>query len=306
MACPTPLSGPGRRTARAALADASGSKHRASVWTGDKPATGLAAAARAARHRLLADATREVGAVILLMGHTARRPARGAADARRGLHGGRARAQWSPSPVWPEGRGVFILRPMIEVRVGRRSVAASRSLGETWLDDPANTFDEARCAQGVRAPDRRRGDEGPSAGRPDPRRPRSPPRSIGWAGDDRRSRLAALTPLQPHRPPDRFLSAAVLCAAGKRIAAARRGARADCGTGLIGRLSPWRRPWPARESRATAITLRIMRDDGAMRSNLPRQTDGGRVRWPVRNRVPRPKRRQLTAMSGHMAKARSA
>jgi len=120
-----------------------GADARALRWTGDKPATGLSAAARAARHVLLATAAREAGARVLLLGHTA--------DDR--LEAARMRAegsttsdprQWAPSPAWPEGRGVFLLRPLLETR--RRALRdwlAER--GETWLEDPANA--DARSAR---------------------------------------------------------------------------------------------------------------------------------------------------------------
>ena len=42
-----------------------------------------------------------------------------------------------PSPAWPEGRGIFLLRPML----GLRRSAIRRALstaGEAWIEDPAN------------------------------------------------------------------------------------------------------------------------------------------------------------------------
>ncbi|KSB90830.1 tRNA(Ile)-lysidine synthetase [Caulobacter vibrioides] len=126
-----------------AKARALGAQARALCWTGDKPATGLSAAARAARHGLLAAAARQAGARVLLLGHTA--------DDR--LEAARMRAegsttpdprQWAPSPAWPEGRGVFVLRPLLEAR--RRTLRDwLLERGETWLEDPAN--DDARFAR---------------------------------------------------------------------------------------------------------------------------------------------------------------
>ncbi len=123
-------------------------------WEGEKPTTGLPAAARAARHAALADAARETGAGVLLMGHTA--------DDR--LEAARMRAEgssvpdpkpWAPSPAWPEGRGLFLLRPLLEVRrQALRDFLKSR--GETWLEDPANDnprFARARARAQVRQAD---------------------------------------------------------------------------------------------------------------------------------------------------------
>jgi tRNA(Ile)-lysidine synthase len=123
-------------TACAATAQRLGLDFRALAWTGAKPATGLPAAARHARHALLADAAREAGARVILMGHTAD----------DGLEADLMRAEgsttpapheWSPSPVWPQGRGIFLLRPLLGVRrADIRDWLTAR--GERWIDDPAN------------------------------------------------------------------------------------------------------------------------------------------------------------------------
>ena len=120
----------------AAMARRLGLPFRALAWTGGKPATGLPAAARAARHALLADAAREAGARVILLGHTAddiletrlmREAGSTTPDPR----------EWSPSPVWPQGRGLFLLRPLLGVRRAaiRDWLSARR---EPWIDDPAN------------------------------------------------------------------------------------------------------------------------------------------------------------------------
>jgi tRNA(Ile)-lysidine synthase len=109
---------------------------RALRWEGDKPATGLPAAARAARHALLADAAREAGAKVILFGHTADDLAEAAAMRAEGSTVPDA-AEWSPSPAWPEGRGLFLLRPMLGL--GRAEIREGLTArGETWIDDPAN------------------------------------------------------------------------------------------------------------------------------------------------------------------------
>ncbi|HYE42525.1 MAG TPA: tRNA lysidine(34) synthetase TilS [Caulobacteraceae bacterium] len=106
------------------------------AWTGDKPAAGLAAAARAARHALLADAAREAGASVLLMAHTADDVAEGQVMRVEGSTLGTLR-EWAPSPAWPEGRGVFLLRPLLEAsRAELRAFLRDRGL--RWIEDPAN------------------------------------------------------------------------------------------------------------------------------------------------------------------------
>nr|WP_295107868.1 tRNA lysidine(34) synthetase TilS [uncultured Caulobacter sp.] len=129
--------GSDRWTAEAlAKARALGAEARALVWTGDKPKTGLPAAARRARHALLATAARAAGARVLLLGHTASDLAEGAAMRAEGSTVSDPR-EWTPSPVWPEGRDVFLLRPLLALsRDGIRQALAHQD--ETWLDDPAN------------------------------------------------------------------------------------------------------------------------------------------------------------------------
>jgi tRNA(Ile)-lysidine synthase len=113
-----------------------GAAFRALCWEGPKPATGLPAAARAARHGLLAQAARKAGARVILIGHTAD----DVAEARTMRATGSSTpepAEWSPSPAWPEGRGLFIARPLLSLR----RAALRDWLGaqdEAWIDDPAN------------------------------------------------------------------------------------------------------------------------------------------------------------------------
>jgi tRNA(Ile)-lysidine synthase len=126
-----------RWTAEAlAKARALGADARALAWTGPKPSTGLSAAARRARHALLAKAAREAGASVLLLGQTASDLAEAAAMRAEGSTVPDPR-EWAPSPVWPEGRDVFLLRPLLSLtRAEIRGALAAD--GETWLDDPAN------------------------------------------------------------------------------------------------------------------------------------------------------------------------
>ncbi len=113
-----------------------GVRHETLVWRGEKPKTGLAAAARTARHSLIAERARTAGARVVLMGHTADDCFEAALMRDDGVRVSAPRT-FAPSPVWPAGRGVFLLRPLLEVR--RADIRqALRQAGETWIEDPAN------------------------------------------------------------------------------------------------------------------------------------------------------------------------
>jgi tRNA(Ile)-lysidine synthase len=113
-----------------------GAGFRVLAWTGDKPTSGLASAARRARHALIAEAARAAGATTAVFGHTADDIAESALMRAEGSSLGTP-SEWRPSPIWPEGRGVFVLRPLLSMR--RAAIReALRAEGWSWIDDPAN------------------------------------------------------------------------------------------------------------------------------------------------------------------------
>ena len=130
-------------------AEALGIEHHTLVWEGPKPETGLSAAARRARHALLAEAARRAGARVILMGHTADDLAEARAMREEGSTVPSPRL-WSPSPAWPEGRGLFLLRPLLTARRAElRDLLAA--WGEVWIDDPANIDPSSARARARRA-----------------------------------------------------------------------------------------------------------------------------------------------------------
>lgn len=184
----------------AALAARLGAPFHALAWTGDKPASGVPAAARLARHRLLADAARRLGARVVLLGHTASDLAEAAAMRAEGSTTPSPR-EWAPSPVWPEGRGVFLLRPMLGCsRAQIRHWLAAE--GETWIDDPSN--DDLRFAR-ARARAAAPGD----AAAPEP-----PPPEFAELTARAQVDAAGVVMLPRSGLPARLAAAAALCAAG--------------------------------------------------------------------------------------------
>ena len=184
-----------------------GVPHLTLRWLGDKPSTGLPAAARAARHALLADAARSAGARVILLAHTADDLMETEIMRRMGVSAPSPRL-WSPSPAWPQGRGVFLLRPLLGHRRGElRSWLAS--LGETWIDDPAN--DDPRYSRTLAR--RRLGGCPIAASPPDELRP-----PAGWEAIEQGAggEIALPRALLRHRPIEqrRLIGALALCAAG--------------------------------------------------------------------------------------------
>jgi tRNA(Ile)-lysidine synthase len=122
------------------------------------------AEARRARYAALCDHARRIGGTAIVTGHTLDDQAetvlmRAAAGSPwRGLAG---MAPAAPAPLWPEGRGIVLARPLLGARrSGLRAYLEKR--GASWIEDPANenfAFERVRIrrriamleAEGVRS-----------------------------------------------------------------------------------------------------------------------------------------------------------
>lgn len=109
-------------------------------------------AARRARYAALCDAARRLGARVIAVAHTADDQAETLMMRAAGGSGWRGLAGMAPfasAPIWPEGRGLFVARPLLGVRRAELRDAL-RAQGAEWLDDPANTntaFERVRVRQ---------------------------------------------------------------------------------------------------------------------------------------------------------------
>lgn len=113
-------------------------------------------AARTARLKALCEAARRLGARAVVLGHTADDQAETVlmrAAAGSGWRGLAGIAPIAPAPVWPEGRGIALARPLIGVR--REALRAYlRARAAPWLEDPANTnpvFERVRVRERLEA-----------------------------------------------------------------------------------------------------------------------------------------------------------
>lgn len=134
-----------------AWAKAAGLPAHVLIWRGAKPKTGIEAAAREARYRLMGAWLRKHGVSSLCVGHTLDdqaetfllRLARG--SGLDGLSAMRAQAPW-PFPAFA---GLSVVRPLLGI--GREALRAYLTArGQSWLDDPMNddaAFDRVKIRQ---------------------------------------------------------------------------------------------------------------------------------------------------------------
>ena len=118
------------------------------MWDGSKPQTGIQAAARTARYRLIADYMRANDIILLLTGHTRddqaetllMRLARG--SGLDGLAGMAPRLSFSDLGIGdPASAGPEIIRPLLEIpKVRLRDTLEERAI--TWIEDPSNQSPE--------------------------------------------------------------------------------------------------------------------------------------------------------------------
>lgn len=119
------------------LCKAHGLSHRVLTWDEAKPKTGIAAAARSARYRLLVQAAHEAGADVIATGHTSddqietflMRKERSTHLEARGLAAMASRSRLENS--------VELIRPLLDQsRTVLRDILCQK--GVSWFDDPSN------------------------------------------------------------------------------------------------------------------------------------------------------------------------
>lgn len=145
----------------ARLCAAHGIAHRTLAWSGEKPATGIPAAAREARYRLLSEAASTAGIGLVVTAHTAD-------DQAETVSMRQARTEGSPSvherglagmaPATLFDWTTWIARPLLDTRrADLRAFLRSRNVD--WIEDPTNSDQDyerarVRAALGLQAPGR--------------------------------------------------------------------------------------------------------------------------------------------------------
>lgn len=154
----------------AAFCERLGVRHETLLWRRERTDAAGQAEARRARHALLAVWARGRGVRALALGHT--RDDRIETFLMRARQGSGWRGLAGPlpscpSPVWPEGRGLRLIRPLLAFGRGElRTELEARGTG--WIDDPSNAserfervrmrsltarMDQAALAQALRVMD---------------------------------------------------------------------------------------------------------------------------------------------------------
>jgi tRNA(Ile)-lysidine synthase len=118
-----------------ALARKLGLSHEILAWRGTKPKTGIEAAARVARYRLLGDLARRLGAGAIATAHTLDDQAETVLMRLAAGSGPAGLAGMRPRDV---RHGVVLLRPLLGLRKARL-LATLAGAGIQWADDPMNT-----------------------------------------------------------------------------------------------------------------------------------------------------------------------
>jgi tRNA(Ile)-lysidine synthase len=117
-------------------------------WEGEKPSTGIQAAARVARYDALTREAKRLGADVLLTGHTANDQAE--TVVMRTL---RTQSAASLAGIWPETlwNGFRIVRPLLGLsREALRDMLRVRNI--SWLEDPSNSnarFERVRVREAL-------------------------------------------------------------------------------------------------------------------------------------------------------------
>ncbi|MDO9415102.1 tRNA lysidine(34) synthetase TilS [Pararhizobium sp.] len=122
----------------AALCQRLGIAHTVRRWEGEKPRTGIMAAARLARYRLLSDAAQEADALCVVTGHTLDDQHETLAMRRERTTDPRSPGLSGMADAVLFERRCWVLRPCLELERAEIRNFLVRA-GEGWSDDPSNS-----------------------------------------------------------------------------------------------------------------------------------------------------------------------